>query len=78
MWHFRSLSQQQCGREAPREMQIAASPLLSCELWFKSQRGSWAALGLLENARANPYLQNPVVRSPEDCIVLNIDIEAES
>lgn len=40
MWQSLSLSQQQCGREAPQEMQITASPLLSCERWFKSQGAS--------------------------------------
>lgn len=53
MWHVIFPSQLQRGREAPWEMQIAASPLLFLWTTVQKSRGIWVALGHLEIKEAN-------------------------
>jgi len=66
-----SLSQQQCGGVRRHE-----KCRLLIHVCFPVNRGSkvkgqLGRFGTFGNARANPYLQNPVVRSQEESIVLN-------
>lgn len=69
-----SLPRQQCGRQAPREMQIAASPLLSCEPQFKSQ-GASGLLWDFRKCKSQSIFADSSCELSRGSALLNTDIE---
>lgn len=66
MWHWLRLPRQPCGREAPREMQISASPLPPRECWFKSQGASGLLWDFWKCKSQSIFAEGSRERSPED------------
>lgn len=66
MWHWLLLPRQPCGREAPREMQITASPLPPRECWFKSQGASGLLWDFWKCKSQSIFAEGGRERSPED------------
>lgn len=66
MWHWLRLPRQPCGREAPREMQITASPLPPRECWFKSQGASGLLWDFWKCKSQSIFAEGGRERSPED------------
>lgn len=66
MWHWLQLPRQPCGREAPQEMQISASPLPPRECWFKSQGASGLLWDFWKCKSQSIFAEGCRERSPED------------